>query len=72
MYLLEYIEYINEFPAPLIIFSEKEQSKKILHMYTIVYLYWMLHSHFAATYAALKYLVNYPMIELPINSSTKN
>jgi len=68
MYLLEYIEYINEFPAPLIIFSEKEQSKKILHVYTSTVLVLdapqPLRSYICSTDIFGK--SDYPMIELPM------
>lgn len=33
IYLSEYIEHINEFPASLMIFSEIGQSKKLLQVY---------------------------------------
>jgi len=68
MYLLEYIEYINEFPAPLLIFSEKEQSKKVLHVYSSTALVLEapqpLRSYICTTDMFGKY--DYPMKELPM------
>ena len=68
MYLLEYIEYINEFPAPLLIFSEKEQSKRLLQVYTSTVLVLdapqPLRSYICSTDIFGK--SDYPMIELPM------
>ncbi|XP_065910157.1 uncharacterized protein [Dysidea avara] len=68
MYLSEYIEHINEFPAPLLIFSENEHSKKLLQVYSSTLLVLeapqSLRSYICSTNITGE--SDYPMIELPM------
>jgi len=68
MYLSEYIEHINEFPASLLIFSENENSKKLLQVYSSTVLILeapqTLRSYICST--DIFGGADYPMIELPM------
>jgi len=68
MYLSEYIEHINEFPASLLFFSENEDSKKLLQVYSSTVLILeapqTLRSYICST--DIFGGADYPVIELPM------